>query len=159
MRTLRDLGNLEGKRVLVRVDFNVPLDQGRVADDTRIRAALPTIEALRAQGAALVLVSHLGRPKGVDPALSLRPVAERLSELIGAPVTLAPAGVGPDVAKLAQELQPGQVMLLENIRFEPGETKTILSWLRPWPVWPMCTSTTPLGRPIAPMPRPRGWPG
>jgi phosphoglycerate kinase len=123
MRTLRDLGNLQGKRALVRVDFNVPLEQGRVADDTRIRAALPTIQALRDQGAALVLVSHLGRPKGVDPALSLRPVADRLSELIGAPVTLAPAGVGPDVAQLAHDLEPGQVLLLENIRFEPGETK------------------------------------
>jgi phosphoglycerate kinase len=123
MRTLRDLGNLQGKRALVRVDFNVPIEQGRVADDTRIRAALPTIQALRDQGAALVLVSHLGRPKGVDPALSLRPVADRLSELIGAPVTLAPAGVGADVAQMAHDLEPGQVLLLENIRFEPGETK------------------------------------
>ena len=123
MREIRDLGDLRGKRVLVRVDFNVPLADGRVADDTRIRAALPTIEALRERGAALVLVSHLGRPKGVDPKLSLAPVGERLSELLGVDVELAPPGVGPDVAQLAAGLHAGDVLLLENIRFEPGETK------------------------------------
>jgi phosphoglycerate kinase len=122
VKTLEDLGDLRDKRVLVRVDFNVPLEGGRVADDTRIRAALPTIEALRERGAALVLVSHLGRPKGNDPSLSLEPVAERLSELLGTEVRLAPPGVGPDVAALAAALRPGDVMLLENIRFEPGET-------------------------------------
>ncbi len=123
MRSLDDLGDLHGKRALVRVDFNVPLKDGAVADDTRIRAALPTIEALRKRGAALILVSHLGRPTGVDPALSLAPVAKRLSELIGAEVKLAPAGVGADVAQLAGALSPGELLLLENIRFEPGETK------------------------------------
>jgi phosphoglycerate kinase len=122
VRTISDLGDLRGKRVLVRVDFNVPLKDGRVADDTRIRAALPTIEALRERGSALVLVSHLDRPKGVDPKLSLRPVADRLSELIGADVTLAPPGVDHRVAAMATELRPGDVLLLENIRFEPGET-------------------------------------
>ncbi len=122
MRTLADLGELRGRRALVRVDFNVPLDNGRVADDTRIRAALPTIEALRKRGAALVLVSHLGRPEGIDPELSLKPVAERLSALIGAQVQLAPPGVGANVMALAQSLSPGEVLLLENIRFEPGET-------------------------------------
>ncbi|MDQ6730347.1 MAG: phosphoglycerate kinase [Actinomycetota bacterium] len=122
MRTLADLGELEGRRALVRVDFNVPLADGGVADDTRIRAALPTLRWLREHGAALVLVSHLGRPSGVDPALSLRPVATRLSELLKTEVTLAPAGVGPDVAALAAGLEPGQVLLLENIRFEGGET-------------------------------------
>jgi phosphoglycerate kinase len=123
VRTIDELGDLQGKRVLVRVDFNVPLRDGQVSDDTRIRAALPTIEALRERGAALILVSHLGRPKGVDPALSLAPVAKRLSELVGAQVSLAPAGVGPDVARLARDLNPGELLMLENIRFEPGETK------------------------------------
>jgi len=109
--------------VLVRVDFNVPLDGGRVADDTRIRAALPTIELLRERGAALVLVSHLGRPKGkVDPALSMKPVGECLAELLGADVKQAPGIVGEDVETMAAGSSPGDVLLLENARFEPGET-------------------------------------
>jgi phosphoglycerate kinase len=121
--SVRD-ADVAGKRVLVRVDFNVPLDDGRVADDTRIRAALPTIELLRERGAALVLVSHLGRPKGkVDPALSLRPVGQRLAELLGAGVKQAPAVVGEDVETMAAGLSPGDVLLLENVRFEPGETE------------------------------------
>ncbi|HEY6550757.1 MAG TPA: phosphoglycerate kinase, partial [Solirubrobacterales bacterium] len=112
------------KRVLVRVDFNVPLDHGRVTDDTRIRAALPTIALLRERGAALVLVSHLGRPKGkVDPALSMRSIGERLAELIGAEVKQAPAVVGDEVEAMAGDLEPGEVMLLENVRYEPGETE------------------------------------
>jgi phosphoglycerate kinase len=123
MRTLRDLGDLEGKRVLVRVDFNVPLDHGEVADDTRIRAALPTIQELRNRGARLVLVSHLGRPKDHEPELSLRPAANRLAELSGADVTLAPDVVGDDVRAFAENLGKGHVLVLENIRYEPGETK------------------------------------
>jgi phosphoglycerate kinase len=123
MKTLRDLGDLAGKRVLVRVDFNVPLADGRVADDTRIRAALPTIEELRRRGARIVLASHLGRPKDREPELSLRPVADRLAELTGANVTLAPGVVGEEVRQLAEGLQDGDVLMLENVRYEPGETK------------------------------------
>ena len=123
MRTLRDLGDLDGKRVLVRVDFNVPLDHGEVADDTRIRAALPTIQELRDRGARLILVSHLGRPKNREPELSLRPAADRLAELSGADVTLAPAVVGDDVRAFSDNLGRGDVLVLENIRYEPGETK------------------------------------
>jgi phosphoglycerate kinase len=127
MRTLDDLGELRGRRVLVRVDFNVPLslDGGsvRVADDTRIRAALPTIEQLRKRGARLILVSHLGRPKDREPGLSLRPVAERLGQLTGASVRLAPGVRGDEVVALARELGAGDILLLENVRFEPGETK------------------------------------
>jgi phosphoglycerate kinase len=121
--SVRD-ADVAGRRVLVRVDFNVPLDDGRVADDTRIRAALPTIELLRERGAELVLVSHLGRPKGrVVPELSMRPVGERLAELLGEPVEQAPAVVGADVETLTAGLSPGGVLLLENVRYEPGETE------------------------------------
>ncbi|MET0559881.1 MAG: phosphoglycerate kinase [Solirubrobacterales bacterium] len=121
--SVRD-AEVAGRRVLVRVDFNVPLDGHKVTDDTRIRAALPTLELLRQRGAALVLCSHLGRPKGkVVPELSLRPVAERLSSLLGTEVRLAPSVVGGDVELLARALGPGDVLLLENTRFEPGETE------------------------------------
>ena len=122
MRTLDDL-DVEGKRVLVRVDFNVPLDDGGITDDARIRAALPTIEQLRERGAKLVLCSHLGRPKDREPELSLKPAAERLAALTGAKVTLASGVVGDEVEAESRELAGGEVLLLENLRYEPGETK------------------------------------
>jgi phosphoglycerate kinase len=127
MRSLEQL-DVQGKRVLVRVDFNVPLAVGEtgaieIADDTRIRASLPTIEELRARGARLVLVSHLGRPHGARAAeLSLAPVVARLRELTGIDVTLAPAVVGEEVRALSEALADGEILVLENVRFEPGET-------------------------------------
>src|SRR5690606_35097471 len=105
--TVSDL-DMAGKRVLVRVDFNVPLQDGEVADDSRIRAALPTIEYLRRQGARVILVSHLGRPKG---------------ELLGCQVKTVPACIGPEVERAAAALADGDVLLLENVRFYPGEEK------------------------------------
>ena len=113
--------------MLVRVDFNVPLegegDNRRIADDGRIRAALPTIEHLRQNSARLVLVSHLGRPQGQDPEYSMAPVSARLGELLGIAVRQAPAVVGPEAEWLAQQLGDGEVLVLENSRFEPGETR------------------------------------
>jgi phosphoglycerate kinase (EC 2.7.2.3) len=120
--TVRDV-DVRGRRVLVRVDFNVPIADGKVTDDTRIRATLPTLQYLLDQGAALIVMSHLGRPKKPDSAFSLRPVAERLSELLGRPVQMAPDCVGPEVEAMAAALQPGQVLLLENLRFHPEEEK------------------------------------
>jgi phosphoglycerate kinase len=120
--SVRD-AEVDGRRVLLRADLNVPLEQGEVADDTRIRASLPTLELLRERGAKVVLVSHLGRPTGPDPDLSMAPVGKRLGELLGTSVILAPAVVGDEVSGMASELGPAQVLLLENSRFEPGETK------------------------------------
>jgi phosphoglycerate kinase len=113
---------VEGRRALVRVDFNVPLDGEEVTDDTRIKAALPTLELIRERGGAAVCVSHLGRPKGPDPKLSMGPVARRLGQLLNTEVPLAPGVVGPEVERLASTLERGGVMLLENSRFERGET-------------------------------------
>jgi phosphoglycerate kinase len=123
VRTLDDLPDLNGKRVLVRVDFNVPLKDGQVTDDTRIRAALPTLEELRKRGAKLILVSHLGRPKDREPEFSLAPAANRLGELLDAPIHTAPGVVGPEVRQAAEGLPDGDVLVLENVRYEPGETK------------------------------------
>ncbi|TMK41379.1 MAG: phosphoglycerate kinase [Actinobacteria bacterium] len=121
MRTLAEL-DVQDRRVLVRVDFNVPLSDGQVVDDTRIRAELPTLRELRRRGARLILVSHLGRPQDREPDLSLAPVAERLSQLLDVEVTLAPGVVGEQVRALVQALAPGDVLMLENVRYEPGET-------------------------------------
>ena len=120
-KTVRDI-SVKGKRVLVRVDFNVPLKNGEVADDTRIRAVLPTIQYLLEQGSAVVLMSHLGRPKGlVQEDLRLDPVGRRLSELLGQEVVKVDDCVGPEVERATKSLQPGQVLLLENLRFHPEE--------------------------------------
>jgi phosphoglycerate kinase len=122
LRTIEDLGDLRGRRVLVRVDFNVPLDGSEITDDTRIRAALPTIRELLAAGARLVLLSHLGRPKGKrDERFSLRPVAVRLAQLLGTVVPLVDAVVGPVAEEAVAGLRDGQAILLENVRFEAGE--------------------------------------
>ncbi len=120
--TIDDL-ELKGKRVLIRVDFNVPLDEeGGITDDRRIRSTLPTIEKVLSAGGKAILISHLGRPKGKpDPKLSLRPVAQRLGELLGKEVGFFPDCVGEKVEKKVNELQPGECLLLENLRFYPGE--------------------------------------
>jgi phosphoglycerate kinase len=121
LRSVRD-AQAAGKRVFVRVDFNVPLDGATITDDTRIRSSLPTIELLLAGNAKVILASHLGRPKGkVNPAYSLAPVARRLGELLGRPVQLASDVAGPDAVARAASLAAGDVLLLENLRFEPGE--------------------------------------
>ena len=123
MKTLKDLGDLKGKRVLVRADFNVPLDGTTITDDGRIKAALPTIEELRKDGAKVILMAHLGRPKGkVVPELSLAPVAKRLSELLGCDVVLASDTYGPDTQAKVAAMNDGDVVLLENVRFNPEET-------------------------------------
>ncbi|MFQ5479412.1 MAG: phosphoglycerate kinase [Candidatus Binatia bacterium] len=114
--------DLDGRRVFIRVDFNVPVEEGRVTDTVRIEAALPTIELALGSGATVILASHLGRPKGrVDPDLSLAPVAEQLSSLLGQTVRFAPDCVGPGVEALVAEMKPGEVVLLENLRFHSGE--------------------------------------
>jgi len=121
--SVRD-ADVDGKRVLVRVDFNVPLEGTEVTDDTRIRAALPTIEYLTEHGARVILCSHLGRPKGrVVPEMSLAPAARRLAELTGKPVELASDVAGEDSRARAEALEPGSILLIENTRFEKGETE------------------------------------
>ncbi len=123
MRTLEQI-DVVGRTVFVRVDFNVPLDaQGQITDDARIRAALPTLKYLLERDCSLILASHLGRPSGVDPSCSLKPVADRLTELTGWRVKLARSVVGDEVQALAEGLAPGEILMLENVRFEQGETK------------------------------------
>jgi phosphoglycerate kinase len=125
-KTIRDI-DVKGKKVLVRVDFNVPTKDGKVGDDTRIRAALPTIQYLLDHGAAVILCSHLGRPKGgPDPKYTLKPVADYLAQLMGKPVAFAEDGVGPVAEAAAKALKPGQVLVLENTRFHPEEEKNDL---------------------------------
>ena len=125
-KTVKDI-DLKGKRVLMRVDFNVPMQDGKVTDDKRIRASLPTIKYVLDQDAALILMSHLGRPKSAsDSEFSLRPVSEVLSSLLGIPVKMAPDFVGSEVETMVKELRPGEVLMLENTRFHPGEEKNDL---------------------------------
>src|SRR5689334_12400805 len=125
VNTLDDLlrEGVRGRRVLVRADLNVPLDDGRITDDGRIRAVLPTLTALRDAGARVVVASHLGRPKGApDPKYTLKPVAERAAELLGSPVAFATDTVGENARATVDGLGDGDVALLENLRFNPGET-------------------------------------
>jgi phosphoglycerate kinase len=122
MATLKSL-SVSAKRVLVRCDFNVPLENGEITDDRRITEALPTINYLLENGAAVILCSHMGRPKGVTPEFSLKPVAERLSELLNQDVQLLSDCVGQEVETACKNLEPGQVVLLENVRFHPEEEK------------------------------------
>lgn len=124
LTTLEDLGDVSGKKVFVRVDFNVPLSGGEVADDLRLRAAVPTILDLLDAGAAVILASHLGRPKGkVDEGLRLSPVAAHLNDLLGREVRTVADVVGPEARSACAGMSPGDVVLLENLRFEPGEEK------------------------------------
>ena len=123
LRTIDSLGSLTGKRVIVRFDLNVPLKNGQITDDGRVRASLPTLNALVAQGARVVIVSHLGRPDGaVDPQYSLKPVAARLSELVALPVAFATDTVGASATEAVAALQNGEIVVLENLRFNAGET-------------------------------------
>jgi phosphoglycerate kinase len=122
-RVLRDLEVAAGDRVLVRCDLNVPIADGRVADDARVRAALPALRDLCERGARTIACSHLGRPKHREPETSLEPVSERLSELLGARAHQAPEVVGPEVRRGADRLEPGELLVLENTRWEPGETR------------------------------------
>ncbi len=123
MRTIETLGDLRGKRVLVRSDFNVPIKDGEITDDGRIRAALPTLNKLVDEGARILVMAHMGRPKGeVKPEFSLKPVAARLAELIDAPVSLAEDTTGPSAHEAADKIKDGEIVLLENVRFDPRET-------------------------------------
>jgi len=125
-KTVKDI-DLKGKRVIMRVDFNVPMDKGVVTDDKRIKASLPTIKYVLEQGASLILMSHLGRPKGgPDPEFSLKPASEVLAGLLGKPVQMAPDCVGPEVEKMAKALKLGDILMLENTRFHPEEEKNDL---------------------------------
>ena len=125
-KTVKDI-DLKGKRVFMRVDFNVPMAEGKVTDDKRIKAALPTIQYVLEQGASVLLASHLGRPKGGPaPEFSLQAASEVLAGHLGRPVIMAPDCVGPDVEKIAANLKPGEVVMLENTRFHKGEEKNDL---------------------------------
>jgi phosphoglycerate kinase len=129
-KTVADV-DVKSKRVLVRVDFNVPQDSlGNITDDTRIKASLPTINYLIQQRAKIIICSHLGRPKGREPGLSLAPIAHRLSKLIGRPVLMASDCIGPEVQEMAKNLKEGEILFLENLRFHPEEEKNDAAFAR-----------------------------
>ena len=159
-KTIEDI-EVSGKKVLVRCDFNVPLDENKnITDETRINAALPTIKYLLDHGAAVILCSHLGRPKGeFNMKYSLAPVAKRLSEKLGFEVKLAKDVVGPDAKKLAAEVKPGEAVLLENVRFHArGREERSRPLPRSWLPWRKSTSPTPSAPCTAPMLPPPAWP-
>src|SRR5438552_8556779 len=156
MKTIRAV-DVRGTRGFGRIDFNVPLYDGQITDDRRIREALPTIVELRRQGARVILASHLGRPDGkVMTGLRLDPVAVRLSELLGAPVRKLPDCVGPEVARAVAEMRDGDVVLLENLRFHPEEEANDEQFARALASLATSMSTTPLGPRIGPTRRPSG---
>ena len=153
-KTIEDV-NVQGKRVLVRVDYNVPLTpEGTVADDKRIVAALPTVKYLLEHGARVILCSHLGRPKGtVKPEFSLKPVAARLSELLpGVKIDFASDCIGEEAKEKAMALQDGQILLLENLRFQRKRRRTIRNLPRSWRPWRRSMYPTPLAPYTGPMP-------
>ena len=142
MKSVSDLGDLTGKRVLIRCDLNVPLDGQTITDDGRIRASLPTLNELRDRGAKIIVLAHLGRPKGqVNPKYSLAPAAKRLSELLGAEVQLAKDVVGESARSVVESLSNGDVGMLENVRYEPGRTMpNAARWPTATPPSVMCSS-------------------
>jgi len=143
--TVRDI-SLRSKRVLMRVDFNVPMAKDIVTDDKRIKAALPTIQYVLDEGASLILMSHLGRPKGsgFEPEFSLKAAAEALAKLLGKPVQMAPDCVGPKVEVMARILKPGEVLMLENTASTRRKRRMTWNWPSRWPAWPTSTLTMPL---------------
>ena len=154
-KTLDDM-DLRGKVVLVLVDINVPVQEGRVTDDTRIQRIVPTIRDILAKGGKPVLLAHFDRPKGkVVPEMSLAVTLPALEAALGQKVLFA-AG---DRAAAVAAMRPGDVVLLENIRFTPVSNKMILRWRKSWPAWAMSIATMPFPPPIARMLRPKGWRG
>jgi len=149
-QTIADI-DIAGKQLLIRADLNVPLEKGKVGDDTRIVAALPTIRYALANGATAIVCSHLGRPKGKpDPKYSLKPVAERLAQLLDCQVHIAPDCIGPEVELMAASIPRSDVLLLENLRFMRRKRPTIQSLRSRWPRWQTFMLTMHLALRIAP---------